>query len=155
MFLSLSDNFLTILQTHYITLRKLKTTTIMYERKIPIDFECGINVAMEVIFSKWKSCILLEISKGTVRPKDLVEAIPGLTKRVLHQQLKQLEFYEVINHITYPETPPRVEYSLTETGESALSILTDVEKWGLGFTPEFKRIVESNNTHKSEIIQQT
>ena len=54
----------------------------MYQRKIPIDYDCGLSVAMEVVGSKWKFCILDEISKGIKRPKDLVNAINGITKRV-------------------------------------------------------------------------
>lgn len=117
----------------------------MYERKIPLDFECGITIATEVIFSKWKFCILMEIDKGVTRPKDLVEAVTGITKRVLHQQLKQLEFYKIIDRITYPEIPPRVEYSLTEDGKKILPILNDINKWGLNYAPKFKEITESEN----------
>lgn len=117
----------------------------MYERKIPLDFGCGITIAMEVFFSKWKFCILMEIDKGVTRPKDLVEAVDGITKRVLHQQLKQLEFYKIIDRITYPEVPLRVEYSLTEHGKKILPILNEINEWGLGFAPTFQKIVDSNN----------
>lgn len=112
----------------------------MYERKIPLDFECGITIASEVIFSKWKFCILMELNKGITRPKDLVDAVTGITKRVLHQQLKQLEFYKIIDRITYPEIPPRVEYSLTEDGKRILPILDAINKWGLDYAPTFKGI---------------
>ncbi len=115
----------------------------MYERKIPLDFECGITIATEVIFSKWKFCILMEIEKGITRPKDLVEAVTGITKRVLHQQLKQLEFYRIIDRITYPEIPPRVEYSLTEDGRKILPILAQINQWGLSYAPKFKEITEN------------
>lgn len=117
----------------------------MYERKIPIDFSCGISIAMEVIFSKWKFCILMEINKGVTRPKDLVEAVGGVTKRVLHQQLKQLEFYKIIDRITYPEIPPRVEYFLTEDGKKILPILNEINEWGLNFAPKFEQITNSGN----------
>lgn len=112
----------------------------MYERKIPLDFECGITIATEVIFSKWKFCILMELDKGITRPKDLVEAVTGITKRVLHQQLKQLEFYKIIDRVTYPEIPPRVEYFLTEDGKRILPILDAINKWGLDYAPKFKEI---------------
>lgn len=113
----------------------------MYERKIPLDFDCGITIATEVIFSKWKFCILMELDKGITRPKDLVEAVTGITKRVLHQQLKQLEFYKIIDRVTYPEIPPRVEYFLTEDGKRILPILDAINKWGLDYAPKFKEII--------------
>ncbi len=117
----------------------------MYERKIPLDFECGITIATEVIFSKWKFCILMELEKGITRPKDLVEAVTGITKRVLHQQLKQLEFYKIIDRITYPEIPLRVEYSLTEDAKKILPILAEINKWGLEYAPKFREIIGDNN----------
>ncbi len=52
----------------------------MYQRKIPIDYNCGLTVAMEVIGSKWKFCLLDEKAKGIKRPRDLVLAINGITK---------------------------------------------------------------------------
>jgi DNA-binding HxlR family transcriptional regulator len=117
----------------------------MYKRKIPVDFECGISIAMEVVFSKWKFCILSQIEKGITRPKDLVEAVEGITKRVLHQQLKQLEYYKIIDRVTYAEVPLRVEYSLTEDGKRILPILNEVSNWGLDYTPKFLEIVNSKN----------
>ncbi|WP_165020222.1 winged helix-turn-helix transcriptional regulator [Dysgonomonas sp. ZJ279] len=117
----------------------------MYERKIPLDFDCGISIAMEVIFSKWKFCILIEINRGITRPKDLVGSVEGITKRVLHQQLKQLEFYKIVERTTYAEVPLRVEYSLTEEGKRVLPILDDINKWGLDFAPKFKEITNSCN----------
>lgn len=118
----------------------------MYERKIPLDFGCGITIATEVIFSKWKFCILMELDKGITRPKDLVEAVTGITKRVLHQQLKQLEFYKIIDRVTYPEVPPRVEYFLTEDGKRILPILDVINKWGLDYAPKFREIMEANGS---------
>lgn len=113
----------------------------IYERKIPIDFDCGISIAMEVVFSKWKFCILSQIEKGIVRPKDLVEAVEGVTKRVLHQQLKQLEYYQIIDKVTYAEVPLRVECFLTEDGKRVLPILNEVSNWGLDYTSKYKEIV--------------
>jgi DNA-binding HxlR family transcriptional regulator len=118
----------------------------MYERKIPLDMNCGISIAMEVILSKWKFHILSKIDRGVIRPKDLIDAIPDITKRVLHSQLKQLEFYQIVNHITYPEVPVRTEYFLTKEGKKALSILTKINEWGLGYAPIFKQLMDNKQT---------
>lgn len=115
----------------------------MYQRKIPIDYNCGLIVAMEVVGSKWKFCILDEISKGTTRPKDLIHSITGITRRVLQQQLRELEFHGLLGKISYQEIPLRVEYHLTETGKSLLPLVTAVDHWGLNFAPKLKTILEA------------
>ncbi|TPG40848.1 winged helix-turn-helix transcriptional regulator [Flavobacterium pectinovorum] len=115
----------------------------MYQRKIPIDYNCGLNVAMEVVGSKWKFCLLDEISKGIKRPKDLVNAITDISKRVLQSQLKELEFHGLLGKTVYNEIPLRVEYFLTETGESLLPLISAIDKWGLEFAPQLKIILEN------------
>jgi DNA-binding HxlR family transcriptional regulator len=115
----------------------------MYQRKIPIDYNCGLNVAMEVVGSKWKFCLLDEISKGINRPKDLVNAITDISKRVLQSQLKELEFHGLLGKTVYNEIPLRVEYFLTETGESILPLISVIDKWGLEFAPQLKIILEN------------
>ena len=115
----------------------------MYQRKIPIDYNCGLNVAMEVVGSKWKFCLLDEISKGTKRPKDLVNVVTGITKRVLQNQLKELEFHGLLGKTIYNEIPLRVEYFLTESGESLMPLIVAIDKWGLAFAPQLKAILEN------------
>jgi DNA-binding HxlR family transcriptional regulator len=115
----------------------------MYQRKIPIDYNCGLTVAMEVVGSKWKFCLLDEISKGIKRPKDLVKEISGISKRVLQNQLKELEFHGLLSKTVYTEVPLRVEYYLTETGESLLPLIVALDKWGLGFAPQLQTILEN------------
>lgn len=114
----------------------------MYQRKIPIDYNCGLNVAMEVVGSKWKFCLLDEISKGTKRPKDLITVVNGITKRVLQNQLKELEFHGLLGKTIYTEIPLRVEYFLTESGESLMPLIVAIDKWGLEFAPQLKKILE-------------
>lgn len=113
----------------------------MYERKIPLDLNCGISIASEVILSKWKFHLLSKINRGIKRPKDLIEVILGITKRVLYDQLKQLELYRMLSHTTYPEVPLRTEYFLTEEGKKALSVLRHINEWGMSFAPKFKQIM--------------
>jgi DNA-binding HxlR family transcriptional regulator len=117
----------------------------MYQRKIPIDYNCGLTVAMEVVGSKWKFCLLDEISKGITRPKDLVNAITGLSKRVLQNQLRELELHGLLSKTIYTEVPLRVEYYLTETGKSLMPLIVAIDNWGLGFAPQLKTILEREN----------
>lgn len=114
----------------------------MYQRKIPIDYECGLSVAMEVIGSKWKFCLLDEISKGIQRPRDLVNSINGITKRVLQKQLSELELHGLVGKTIYAEVPLKVEYYLTESGKSLLPLVSAVDQWGMGFATQLKTILE-------------
>lgn len=123
----------------------------MYQRKIPIDYNCGLNVAMEVVGSKWKFCLLDEISKGTKRPKDLVKVVNGITKRVLQNQLKELEFHGLLGKTVYTEIPLRVEYFLTESGESLMPLIVAIDKWGLAFAPQLKKILENQILETKEL----
>ncbi|MCC9070652.1 helix-turn-helix transcriptional regulator [Flavobacterium sp. F-65] len=117
----------------------------MYQRKIPIDYNCGLTVAMEVVGSKWKFCLLDEIYKGIKRPKDLVLAINGISKRVLQNQLRELESHGLLAKTIYTEVPLRVEYYLTETGESLLPLIVALDKWGIDFAPQLKTILKKES----------
>lgn len=63
----------------------------MYERKIPINLDCGIEITMNVIGGKWNPWLINRIREGRHRPMDLQRTIPITTKRVLTQQLNELE----------------------------------------------------------------
>lgn len=115
----------------------------MYQRKIPIDYDCGLSVAMEVVGSKWKFCILDEVSKGIKRPKDLVNSINGITKRVLQKQLRELELHGILEKTIYTEALLRVEYNLTASGKSVLPLISAVDQWGMGFSSQLKTILET------------
>ncbi|MBS0028358.1 winged helix-turn-helix transcriptional regulator [Chitinophaga sp. 22321] len=123
----------------------------MYQRKIPIDYNCGLNVAMEVVGSKWKFCLLDEISKGVARPRDLVNTINGITRRVLQKDLRELEVHGMIGKTIYTEVPLRVEYYLTEVGKTLLPLVTAMDKWGLEFAPRLKAVMENEEMEKPVI----
>lgn len=109
----------------------------MYEKKIPIDFSCGISVTLEIIGGKWKPCLIDAIHKGIRRPSELMRRNSGAGKRVLNLQLKELEEHGVIKKIIYPVLPPKVEYYLTALGESLIPLIGFMEDWGAAYMPEF------------------
>ncbi|NSL86107.1 winged helix-turn-helix transcriptional regulator [Chitinophaga solisilvae] len=121
----------------------------MYQRKIPIDYNCGLGIAMEVIGSKWKFCILDAVSKGIQRPKDLAQAINGITRRVLHQQVGELEMHGILGKTIYTEVPLRVEYHLTATGKTLLPLIEALNTWGLEFSPHLRAILEGGSSVKA------
>jgi DNA-binding HxlR family transcriptional regulator len=113
----------------------------MYRRKIPIELNCGLDLVREVIYGKWKIHLIYFISQGMKRPSDLQRRIPGATRRVLNVQLNQLEHHGLISKRIYAELPPKVEYSLTELGNSVLPILTALGQWGDDHQEELRRTI--------------
>lgn len=109
----------------------------MYEKKIPKDFSCGMSITFEIIGGKWKPCIINSINKGIRRPTDIAKVHPLASKRVLSLQLSELERYDIIRKVTYPTLPPKVEYFLTQKGESLLPLVEMMEKWGNDFMDDF------------------
>lgn len=102
----------------------------MYKRKIPIELNCGLDLIKEVIYGKWKIHLLFFIGQGNKRPAELQKKIPRATRRVLNVQLNELEGHGFVSKKIYAELPPKVEYSLTELGESLLPILATLGQWG-------------------------
>ena len=102
----------------------------MYQRKIPIELNCGLDLVREVIYGKWKIHLIYFISQGIKRPGDLQRRIRGATRRVLNVQLNQLEQHGLISKKIYAELPPKVEYSLTKLGKSVLPVVNALGKWG-------------------------
>lgn len=102
----------------------------MYERKIPIDTNCGVTVTQFVIGGKWKTYLINCITKGYHRPIDFQKVIEGATKRVLTQQLNELEEMGIVRKVVYPVVPMKVEYFLTELGNSLVPIIRMMDDWG-------------------------
>ena len=92
----------------------------MYERKIPLRLNCGLDLIGEVLYGKWKIRLLWFIHEGYKRPSELQKKIPNASRRVLNIQLNELEGHELISKKIYPVVPPKVEYSLTEIGETLI-----------------------------------
>lgn len=114
----------------------------MYEKKIPKDLSCGLNIAIEVIGGKWKSNLLANINKGIKRPSELHKSIPQASARVLNQQLSELEFHGIVTKKIYNVLPPKVEYSLTGGGESILEVLYAMKNWGENYKKTFHDIIK-------------
>ncbi|WP_159477392.1 winged helix-turn-helix transcriptional regulator [Chryseobacterium sp. 18068] len=121
----------------------------MYEKKIPKDLSCGLNIAIEVIGGKWKSNLLANINKGIKRPSELHKSIPQASARVLNQQLSELEFHGMVTKKIHNVLPPKVEYSLTSGGESILEVLYAMKSWGEGYKKTFHDIIKYE--HRSEV----
>lgn len=95
-----------------------------------VSHNTGINIFMNIVGGKWKCLILFFLSQDSVRTKDFYVLIPGITQKVLTDQLKQLEKDGLVRREVFKEIPPKVEYSLTELGESFVPVLHTMCEWG-------------------------
>ena len=114
----------------------------MYKKKIPLDLDCGVRIAIEVMGGKWKSCILYRLEEGNKRPSELHRLFKDANPRVINQQLKELEKYGMIRKTIFPEVPPCVEYAITDDGRSLLPIVHLLKEWGERFRPKMEAILE-------------
>ena len=95
-----------------------------------MNLNCGLDLVGEVLYGKWKIRLLWFIKQGHQRPSELQRKIPDASRRVLNVQLKELEQHELISKVVYPVVPPKVEYNLTEFGESLIPVIGAIGQWG-------------------------
>ncbi len=94
---------------------------------------CPVETTLMLIGDKWKVLILRDLLPGTKRFGELKKSIGNVSQKVLTAQLRDMESNGLINRRVYPEVPPRVEYSLTELGQSLKPILDAMRDWGEEF----------------------
>ena len=94
---------------------------------------CPVATTMELIGGKYKALILWHLAQSKLRFSQLSKVIRGATPKMLTQQLRELESQNLIHREVYPVVPPKVEYSLTETGRSLMPILMAMRDWGTGY----------------------
>lgn len=95
-----------------------------------ISENCPVEATLDLIGGKYKALILWHLSDGTLRFSELRSRIKRATPKMLTQQLRELEAQDLIHREVYPVIPPKVEYSLTETGRSLMPILVAMRDWG-------------------------
>ena len=91
---------------------------------------CPVSATLELIGGKYKALILWHLSEKKLRFSELKKAVKNATPKMLTQQLRELEMHQLIHREVFPVIPPKVEYSLTETGRSLLPILVAMRDWG-------------------------
>lgn len=91
---------------------------------------CPLEVAVNTISGKWKIPIIWQMNEGKKRPSEFLRGIAEVDRRVLNQQLKEMEADGLITKKVFNELPPRVEYSLTELGEKLVEVLWRLNEWG-------------------------
>ena len=97
--------------------------------------QCPAETTIQLIGGRWKVPIVWHLFSGTLRFSELRRAMPGVTQKMLTQQLRELEADGVVSRKVYPEVPPKVEYSLTDRGRSLKPVVEAMCRWAKGCKP--------------------
>ena len=92
--------------------------------------ECPVATTVQLIGSKWKLLILRNLLARPWRFNELRKSLEGIRQKVLTNSLRSMEEDGIITRTVYPEVPPRVEYALSDLGESMRPIIKSMENWG-------------------------
>jgi DNA-binding HxlR family transcriptional regulator len=93
-------------------------------------YSCGLDAAVDLVGGKWKALILWELHAGPQRFAALRRGLPGVSEKMLIQQLRELQADELVHREVYRQVPPKVEYSLTDFGASLNQALAPLGDWG-------------------------
>jgi DNA-binding HxlR family transcriptional regulator len=96
-------------------------------------FENPVELALDVIGGKWKMPILWRLHQRVHRYNELQRSLGAISPKMLTQQLRELEADGLVHRKVHPEVPPRVEYSITERGRSAMPVVHALRDWGIAF----------------------
>ena len=91
---------------------------------------CPVEATLDLIGGKYKALILWHLAERKLRFSELKKAVSNATPKMLTQQLRELEASKLIHREVYPVIPPKVEYSLTELGQSLMPVLASMRDWG-------------------------
>ncbi len=92
--------------------------------------DCPVATTVSLIGSKWKLLIMRNLLVRPWRFIELQKSLDGISQKVLTDSLRSMEADGIITRTVYPEVPPRVEYALSELGESMRPIIQSMEAWG-------------------------
>ncbi|MDB5231423.1 MAG: HxlR family transcriptional regulator [Chitinophagaceae bacterium] len=101
--------------------------------------DCGVTHFLNRIGGKWKVLVIHAISKKYNRFSLMHRVIPGISKQMLVNQLRELEADGILERIIYAEIPPRVEYKITKYGHSLMPIISVIQEWGLKDLKKMKK----------------
>ena len=93
---------------------------------------CAVEAALSLIDGKWKGVVLFHLLERTHGFSELRRRVPNVTQRMLTKQLRALEDDRLVIRKVYAEVPPRVEYRLSEVGESLRPVIDTLKAWGEG-----------------------
>ena len=105
---------------------------------LPITSQCPLTDLVDMIGGRWKVLLMWRLRDGTKRFNELRRLMPGVTQKMLTQQLRQLEADGLVSRKIYAEVPPRVEYKLTATGKELSTLLVTLADWATVHMPRLE-----------------
>jgi DNA-binding HxlR family transcriptional regulator len=97
---------------------------------------CAVAATAEIIGAKWTALLVHDLSEGPRRFSELEHSCAGISPRTLSERLRALEDDGVVERRSYAESPPRVEYELTDKGQALLPIIAEMRRFGHAFLTE-------------------
>ena len=97
---------------------------------MPVDESCPVCRTAEIVCGKWTLLLVRELAEGRSRFCELERSLVGISPRTLSLRLRALEEEGIVERVTYPAVPPRVEYALTEKGEALIPIIEGMRTYG-------------------------
>lgn len=94
---------------------------------------CPVETTLMLISDRWKVLIIRDLLEGTKRFGELKKSLGGISQKVLTANLRSMEESGLLSRKVYAEVPPRVEYTLTETGYSLKPVLDSMVEWGISY----------------------
>jgi DNA-binding HxlR family transcriptional regulator len=107
-----------------------KLNSVNLENEQALENECPFIYALSLMGKRWKPAIIWKMCEGIYRFGEMKRAIPQISEKMLTQHLRELEQDGLITRTIYAQMPPRVEYALTELGQSLEPILSQLYDWG-------------------------
>lgn len=104
--------------------------------------ECDVELTLMLISDRWKILIIRDLLTGTKRFGELKKSVHGISQKVLTAHLREMESDGLVNRKIYAQIPPRVEYSLTETGWSLKPVLDKMADWGKDYRAKISKEVK-------------
>lgn len=105
-------------------------TPVLTKEEMPA---CPVATTVRLIGSKWKLLIMRNLLQRSWRFNELRKDLEGISQKVLTDSLRSMEEDGIITRTVYPEVPPRVEYALSDLGESMRPIMNAMEEWGTNY----------------------
>ena len=100
---------------------------------------CPVATTVQLIGSKWKLLILRDLQARPWRFNELKKDLEGISQKVLTDSLRSMEEDGIVIRTVYPEVPPRVEYALSDLGESMRPIIDVMQRWGLEYQARMRQ----------------
>jgi DNA-binding HxlR family transcriptional regulator len=104
--------------------------------------DCPVRQVINIIGDKWTLPVLYVLTSGTKRYSELQRQIPGISKKMLTQTLRQLESDNIVKRTVYPVVPPKTEYNLNPFGEKLIEPITALADWAWQHQGELKLICD-------------